>query len=469
MRLPKISNLYGRIFAIFWLTMLLVVLAVLSVSRMDPRQAHTVSNPHLDNLYKVANFIEKRYAHYSSIEDIVDDLDQYRKKRERWNNQDKDRENRNDDRPKLFFADQQGNLFGKINHMQRRWIQNFITSSDNHNEPRQRLYGQQMIAGPVPVRLTGRELYLYVAMKWREPAPLFIQVLDRPFLLLLIVMLISTPLLLWLAWALSQPARRLERAARRVAKGEFVEDPDLEKGSTEFREAGAAFNQMVQAVNNMVSGQQRLLSDISHELRSPLTRLRMANALATRKQGESDELKRIDTEAERLEKMIGELLNLSRMQVNSHHEREKISAIELWEDIVKDARFEAEQVGKKLEYSALPDCILHGNPSLLMSAVENIIRNAIHYSRDNIKISFSLQQHDLQICVEDNGDGVPETELEDIFRPFYRVSTARDRNSGGAGLGLAITESAVRQHNGTIRAMKSNMGGLKILISLPCA
>ncbi|MEF1342326.1 HAMP domain-containing protein, partial [Vibrio rotiferianus] len=115
--------------------------------------------------------------------------------------------------------------------------------------------------------------------------------------LLLAVRLVSTPLLLWLAWALSQPARRLETAAQRVAKGEFVIDPNLEKGTTEFRQAGTSFNQMVEAVNQMISGQQRLLSDISHELRSPLTRLRMANALATRKQGESPELTRIDTEA----------------------------------------------------------------------------------------------------------------------------------------------------------------------------
>ncbi|GAL37245.1 copper sensory histidine kinase CpxA [Vibrio maritimus] len=125
---------------------------------------------------------------------------------------------------------------------------------------------------------------------------------DKPFQLLLVVMAVSTPLLLWLAWALSQPARRLERAAKRVAKGEFNPDPTLETGTTEFKQAGQSFNQMVLAVNQMISGQQRLLSDISHELRSPLTRLRMATGLAARKQGESAELTRIDTEASVLSK-----------------------------------------------------------------------------------------------------------------------------------------------------------------------
>lgn len=144
-----------------------------------------------------------------------------------------------------------------------------------------------MIAGPVPIKIANSDLLMYVGFKWNEPPPIMLRLFDHPLQLLLAVMLVSTPLLLWLAWALSQPARRLETAAQRVAKGEFVIDPNLEKGTTEFRQAGTSFNQMVEAVNQMISGQQRLLSDISHELRSPLTRLRMASALATRKQGES--------------------------------------------------------------------------------------------------------------------------------------------------------------------------------------
>ncbi len=224
---------------------------------------------------------------------------------------------------------------------------------------------------------------------------------------------------------------------------------------------------MVLAINQMMSGHQRLLSDISHELRSPLTRLRMANALATRKQGESAELTRIDTEAERLEKMIGELLELSRMQVNSHQVRETHSAETLWDEIIKDAQFEAEQNKKSLSYGSIPDCMITGNPNLLMSAVENIVRNAIHYGHSTIRISFALEKQKLNICVEDDGEGVPEAELNEIFRPFYRVSTTRDRHSGGAGLGLAITESAIRQHNGTIKALRSALGGLKVTISLP--
>lgn len=217
----------------------------------------------------------------------------------------------------------------------------------------------------------------------------------------------------------------------------------------------------------MISGQQRLLSDISHELRSPLTRLRMANALATRKQGESNELQRIDTEAQRLEQMISELLELSRMQMNSHLDREEQPVASLWEEIIQDAQFEAEQMGKVLQYTPLPERHISGNPKLLMSAIENIIRNAIYYGKDQVIIAIQAIDDTLHIVVDDNGEGVPEEELEAIFRPFYRVSTARDRHSGGTGLGLSITESAIRQHSGTINAERSDLGGLRVTITLP--
>ena len=339
--------------------------------------------------------------------------------------------------------------------------------ADSPSNPKQKLYGRWMMAGPFEVKHKGDTLLMYIGRIVREPPPFFIQILDKPFQLLLLTMLVSTPLLLWLAWAISLPARRLQNAAERVAKGEFEADPKLESGSKEFKQAGASFNQMVQAINHMIGGQQRLLSDISHELRSPLTRLRMATALAKRKQGESNELTRIDTEAERLETMIGELLELSRMQVNSHEQREQTDAASLWYDMMEDARFEAEQCGKQLTYTQLEEWPLHGNPNLLISALENVVRNAIKYGNDTIQVRFTTQAMRLCITVEDNGEGVPDNELGDIFRPFYRVSTARDRSSGGTGLGLAITESAIRQHSGTIKASRSKLGGLKVTITLP--
>lgn len=456
MRLPKITSLYGRIFAIFWFTMFLVLVAVLSLPHLDPRKARDIPAEHYKRLIDITQNIESKYADADNLAKVLFKLEGPKRSPK-------------DPRPRFFVTDQEGNILTtqERKNYRIRALQNFITSVEVPGQPKQKLYGHYMVAGPLPVTLAKQDLLLYIGVKWNEPPPFLLRMFDKPFQLLFAVMVVSTPLLLWLAWALSQPARKLERAAKRVAKGEFEVDPELEKGTSEFRQAGASFNQMVEAVNQMISGQQRLLSDISHELRSPLTRLRMANALATRKQGESAELTRIDTEAQRLEQMIGELLELSRMQVDSHLTREEQPMASLWEAILADAQFEAEQMDKTLTFNDIPERVISGNPKLLMSALDNIIRNAIYYGKDQIEVNFTESHQQILISVDDNGEGVPEQELDAIFRPFYRVSTARDRHSGGTGLGLTITESAIRQHSGSIVAKRSQLGGLRVEITLP--
>jgi two-component system sensor histidine kinase CpxA len=397
---------------------------------------------------------------FSSSKDLVPVLNNL----EGWSHRGPD-----DHKLRLFITDLDGNVIttDRRPDFSYKALRNFVTSIDNPLSPQQKLYGKTMISGPFPVRLARKDYFLYIGARWSEPPHFLIQLFDHPFRLLLAVMLVSTPLLLWLAWALSQPARRLELAAQRVAKGVFEIDPELEKGTSEFRQAGASFNQMVEAVNLMISRQQRLLSDISHELRSPLTRLRMAQALAKRKLGDSADLTRIDTEAQRLEQMIAKLLELSSVQVDSHLNREAQPLASLCDALLADSQFEAEQVGKTLLSSDVPNRMVNCHPQLLMSALENIVRNAIHYGKEQIKVSLDVNVDTLSIRVEDDGEGVPDDEFDSIFRPFYRVSTARDRHSGGAGLGLAIAENAIRQHNGTIRAARSTLGGLLVEVTLP--
>lgn len=452
MKLPRFSSLYGRIFAVFWLTLLIVVLTLLLLPHLDPRTQHTIPEPQLQRYHDLAA-------------DVADELNQgnatLEQKLQRFTDHQRHRGFQ------LYFTTEDTEIIAPTGR--NKALRNFITMADSPDAPRQKLYGRWMMAGPFPISYRDDTLLMYVGRIWREPPPFFLQILDKPFQLLLVTMLVSTPLLLWLAWAISIPARRLQQAAERVTRGEFEADPRLEAGPSEFKQAGASFNQMVQAINQMIGGQQRLLSDISHELRSPLTRLRMATALAQRKQGESKELTRIDTEAERLEKMISELLELSRMQVNSHDQRELCDAQALWFEMLEDARFEAEQCGKQLEYTPLQAWSLRGNPNLLISALENVVRNAIRYGNDQIRLEFTHTDDRLIMTVDDNGDGVPEAELGDIFRPFYRVSTARDRSSGGTGLGLAITDSAIRQHSGKVTASRSPLGGLRVTLTLPLA
>ncbi len=461
MRLPKITSLYGRIFAIFWFTMFLIVMVVLSLPSFDPRNSRAISPHHHDVMLKVRDRVEESFAFADTLEPILKAFEE-RPSREK----DKD-----DRRLRLFLTDLDGRIIAqdKRPEFMFRSLRNFVSSIDNPEVPRQRLYGKTMFTGPLPIYLAGQDYFLIIATKWHEPPHFLLQLFDHPIRLLLVVMLVSTPFLLWLAWALSQPARRLEEAAKRVSQGVFEMDPELEKGTSEFRQAGASFNQMVEAVNMMIRRQQRLLSDISHELRSPLARLRMAQALASRKQGESNELNRIDLEAQRLEQMIGKLLELSSLQVDSHLTRECQPLSSLLEDLFADCQFEAQQMNKQMILPDIPKQEIYCYPQLLMSALENIIRNAICYGQHQIQVSIWVEAGEVTIRVEDDGEGVSEEELSSIFRPFYRVSTARDRHSGGTGLGLAITENAVRQHNGRINAERSELGGLLIEVVLPLA
>lgn len=454
MKLPKLSSLYWRIFAIFWITILTVLIAVIGLQKLDPRRSHSVSAESLSKINRLVSTVEKDLNSAANPEDHLRQIE-----KNSFGNRGGVR---------LYLADNDGNLLSKEMGPKRHAVQSMAALYVNSDTPSQKLFDRFMVAGPFPINIHGQDLAMYAGFNTKLPPPVLYRILDTPIQLLLLVMLVSTPLLMGCSWKLSQPARRLENAAKRVTQGEFEVDPSLEQGSCEFKQTGASFNQMVLSINRMVSGQQKLLSDISHELRSPLTRLRMANALATRKQGSSKELERIETEAERLEQMIKDLLDLSRMQIDSHHNRTSLKLPNLWNEILLDAQFEAEQSGMSLSYTAIPKESVVGNAKLLTSAFENIVRNAIRYGESTVTVKFTKNDLSLTLCVEDDGPGVPEDELDSIFRPFYRVSTARDRDSGGSGLGLAITENAILQHNGTITAQKSDLlGGLKMTVILP--
>ena len=225
---------------------------------------------------------------------------------------------------------------------------------------------------------------------------------------------------------------------------------------------------MVNALERMITAQQRLISDISHELRTPLTRLQLATAILRRKQGEATELERIETEAQRLESMINSLLQLSRSDYKSEQYKESLMADDLWCDTLDDAQFEAEHIHKTVKIVSFPKAWpIFGNRASLESVLENVIRNALKYSDNYIEIRFTSDTQGITVIVDDDGPGVPKEEREQIFRPFYRTDEARDRSSGGNGLGLAIVESAILRHNGNVQAEESHLGGLRIKLWLP--
>ena len=301
--------------------------------------------------------------------------------------------------------------------------------------------------------------------------------LNHPWVLLLMTLIITTPLLWWFTYTIVKPITKLQKAANSVALGDFKVDNELaNQGPSELREVGQSFNKMSIAINNLISNQHNLLSSISHELKTPLTRLQLSTALIRHKVGNIDAVERIEKEISRMDKMISELLLISRQKMHSQMEHNLFTIDHLWTDVIKDALFEAEQrkIICDVNISILhpEQHTIYGNLRLLTSAIENIIRNALKYTKNKIFLTISLhrnvQENDyVQIRVEDNGLGLPPEEFEKIFKPFYRVDETRTRATGGTGLGLTIVANVVNEHQGKVWAEQSNLGGLAVTIQLP--
>lgn len=450
------GSLTARIFAIFWLTLALVLMLVLMLPRLDSRQLTDLLPDELHQGKLIELHVESELS-----DDPPDDLMWWRRlfrAIHQWAPPGQ----------RLVLVTSEGRVVG-AQSQEMQMIRNFIGQSDDVRWPKKKRYGRLEMRGPFNV-IDGTDQYLLYIIKPEETSQSdFINLLfDRTWLLLVVTMLISTPLLLWLAWSLAKPARRLKIAADEVACGNLCQHPELESGPQEFIAAGASFNQMVTALERMRSAQQRLLSDISHELRTPLTRLQLSTALLRRRSGESKELTRIETEAQRLDSMINKLLEMSRDQQRNALRSETLKANKLWTEVLDNAAFEAENIGKTLVVVYPPGFWpLYGNAGALESALENVVRNALRYSHNHIEVSFSVDKQGLMVHVDDDGPGVQEEDRKQIFRPFYRTDEARDRQSGGTGLGLAIVETIIQQHQGRVIADASPLGGLRLTIWLP--
>lgn len=286
-------------------------------------------------------------------------------------------------------------------------------------------------------------------------------------------------LCLFLARHFVKPLKALQHTARLLAQGDFGVrvGEQIRRRKDEFGALAGDFDHMAERLGRLVESQRQILRDISHELRSPLTRLGVAVEL-TRKQA-PEELSpffdRIEKESERLNTLISQLLTLARLEHSGPLCLENRVALDrLVEEVARDAHFEAQGKGCAVHYELEPADVL-GSVDLLRSAVENVIRNAVRYSPPERTVTVTLRrnaergEHRVVILVEDEGPGVPEGHLEEIFRPFYRVGEDRDRRTGGSGLGLAIAQKAVQGHKGKITAWNRPGGGLCVAMELPAA
>jgi two-component system, OmpR family, sensor histidine kinase CpxA len=294
--------------------------------------------------------------------------------------------------------------------------------------------------------------------------------------LFVISVILASITCLILAHYLSQPIWRLRLATHRLAKGDLDAraGEDLGKRSDEIADLVRDFDTMADRIRELLENQKRLLSDVSHELRSPLARLRVALALARRHENEGQVAvhQRMEREIERLDEMIGRILTLSRLESGQVElTRTKLDLNELIEHVLDDARFEAERTGHSIAFKADVQVQIDANEELLRSSIENVVRNALYYTSDRepIQVELSTQGDQAIIRVRDSGPGVAAEALDKLFRPFYRVDDSRMSATGGAGLGLAIAQRAILAHGGTIVARNASPHGLIVEIAIPGA
>ncbi|MGS2722731.1 ATP-binding protein [Porticoccus sp. GXU_MW_L64] len=300
------------------------------------------------------------------------------------------------------------------------------------------------------------------------------------WLILSIATAVSLLLCFWLARYLSRPIKRLSRATRSYSAGNLAVRvaPHVGSRRDEIADLARDFDDMAGKLQQLIDGQQQLLTDVSHELRSPLARLQMAVGLARKRQQDSslnsDELDRIERDVKRLGELVGQVLTLSRLEtgVAPQHRQDLLDVAELLSTIIEDANYEATSKGCQVTLEADIEPTLMADGELLHQALENVIRNGVRYSEANTEVTVAITATEpgfFAINVCDRGPGVAGDLLEKLFEPFVRGSAARERapDDRGYGLGMAITKRAIEYHGGSVSAHNRDGGGLCVTVRLP--
>jgi len=331
------------------------------------------------------------------------------------------------------------------------------------------IWNQSRWLGAAPIDYRGNTYRLLIRMTDPPRRTAALDLINDRLAWTLLALLVSAILSLALASSLSRPLRLLRSTSRDLARGQLEARvaQSVVRRADDIGQLGHDFNHMAERIQGLIQAQQRLLSNISHELRSPLTRLQIALGIARQGSPNPDpQLDRIESEAGRLETMIAQLLQLSRLENRLQHMQfNTLNLNELLRGIIEDAEFEAESADKVLEFGDTSEQLwIRADALLLGSAIENVVRNAIKYSQQHISIGLEPNERQLCIVVADDGPGVAADELSRLFDPFYRASNTRQ---GGSGLGLSIAQQAMEAHQGWARAENRDPGGLMITLCLP--
>lgn len=440
------GNLFWKIFLSFWLTLILIVAAVswgtaLYIQNSDAYQQRNLQSRYLNSRVELI----RQVIYYGGEEAATDVIENKRLKSRRLS---------------IYVLDENyKDILGR--------------DFDVHNP---------LVRNHEPVESVDGETYLVFSKQLPRTSSTLKRML-RPFqkspiiyfLWLGIALLMSGLICFGLAQYMSRPIRKLRNATKQLSKGVLDTRVSEAIGTRrdEIGDLGQDFDVMATRLQSLVSNQKQLLSDISHELRSPLARMQLAVGLARKKLGVevSVEIDRIEQETERLNELVGHSLTLSRLDAGAVYAKDDfIDMGELLQNIISDCDFEASEQNKSVNLKLNETFTINANGELLHRALENIVRNAIRYTEEGTSVDVELSQHiknNLKIVISDQGKGIPEDKIDSLFEPFVRLSEARDRDSGGYGLGLAIAKRAIEFHQGQISAKNKIGKGLLVEIVLP--
>lgn len=439
-----------RLFCWFWLVMFSTVIAAWLLSRayLDDTSIRRLPHP----IAEQAERLLHSAGQLDSAQALVHRLN--RRQNNRW-----------------IVVDPQGPEVLNTHMLPRGFDKSWLTELSQFKKPRLLLHRHISLAGPFTVQINGTELALYQLQPRPDKPPLFGLTMLPEATLPALFLLVSALASILLALSITRPLRQLQQHSLQFAGGDLDSRVDgAARRSDEIGEVARGFNLMASQISTLLHNQQRLLRDISHELRSPLTRAQLAIALEQR-QGGGGQLARLSAELTRIDQMLDELLTFSRLDAGQYQlQLQELDLVELLEEIIDVNQLEAKEKQQQLQLTAPAQCLLQADSRLLARAIENVLRNAIKYSPPHSTIALVLQPGpgQLQLQISDEGPGVPPAALSAVFEPFYRVSDARTAGTGGTGLGLAIAAQAVRQHQGQISASnRPPPGGLCVRINLP--
>ncbi|NMM42302.1 ATP-binding protein [Pseudoalteromonas arctica] len=445
--------LFFKIFVWFWLTVIGTITALVFLSNIATNQVscENLHGPMLKNLQYTAKGIERMaLKHNKSITEIL--THPRRAKR------------------KLLYLNSDQPDHSLSSRVPSSEIDLSLLNFTKNMSPQIIFTEYYQAFGPIKINLPEGQFYLYEIDENHQP-PFFIRLKLMPIWLKVIIALLASLTLSFIfSRNLIAPINHLKQAAIKLSDGDLTARAEIDPNrQDELAVLGRDFNSMATQLEQLISAQKRLLADISHELRSPLTRLKMATGLAQMQTPEENQtyLLRIEKEANQLDKMIADVLQVSRLEAKSQALSLHQQSLQIIIDhVLNDAQFEAKQTHKQLLVNGNLNIDIHCDESLIASALENVLRNAIKYSEKNITITLSLSDAIyIEIC--DDGPGVEPQNLTKLCEPFFRQSDARDRTSGGTGLGLAIAKNAIAAHAGSLTLHNKQPSGLCVRIALP--